>query len=510
VERAYDGHVVHGRFIVPEAYAAFLRGVAAEASGDLQAALAAYGEAAKLDPTAAEVWTRIGSVQCLANPRDPLADKSFARALERSERYARAWAAKATCALHRGDVAGARAAAARASALDPSADGANVLLARTAPPADHDATRAALVALTLTARDAVLAWEALAAWAEAHGDVPSWARALKELARVSPSSRDDVARGAENLAGVGEAWEAREVAAAAAEADNRPLGAKLSLAARLAVDEAITDGDSSLVSRRATRVRVTLDEAAARALLRGNRPLAVQLASTLSKADPTAVGARLVLAASEETDVVGLAHDASIQGGVVSAAVFVVFAAALVHKSSPEYSRAALAGLAHEPILAGDDVVVRPALVLAARRAIPADAVPPDGLVELAVLLGVSPAQELGARGLGARGIDARHEYLALALEDPNSERARVLGGRFATMGRSDPIVAAASALMQLASGTATAGATAQGLLARDAGDPLLAAIALRIAEKVGDHDVARRAREVLTALGEKSGSRVE
>jgi hypothetical protein len=39
---------------------------------------------------------------------------------------------------------------------------------------------------------------------------------------------------------------------------------------------------------------------------------------------------------------------------------------------------------------------------------------------------------------------------------------------------------------------------------------PLLVAAALRIAEKVGDHDVARRAREVFTALGTRSGVSVE
>ena len=46
-------------------------------------------------------------------------------------------------------------------------------------------------------------------------------------------------------------------------------------------------------------------------------------------------------------------------------------------------------------------------------------------------------------------------------------------------------------------------------LLARDPADPLLAAVALRLAEKTGDAEVARRARETLSALG-ASRRRVE
>jgi hypothetical protein len=507
VQRGYDGHVVQGRFIVPEAYAAFLRGAAAEAAGDQQAAIADYEEASKLDTSAPEIWTRIGDVRCREDPRDQRADASFARALESEWTYARAWAARARCALARGDVAGARAAAGHAAELDPSADGANVLLAITAPPAQNEATRAALLALTVTARDPVVAWVALAAWAEAHGDVPSWARALKELARVSPDRREDVARGAEQLAGLGEGWEARAVAAAAADAQATPLAPRHALAARLAVDEAIARGDAGAVSRRATRVRVPLDEAAARALLRGNRSLARELALTVSRADPMSVGARLVLAAGEGTDVVGAARDARTQAGVIPAAAFVAFVGALAHSASPQSARAMLDGLQHAPIIAGDDVVVRPAVELVARGALAANALPSDGRVELAALFGASPAEELYAPG--ARSLDTRHEYLALAIGHPDSERARLLGVRFTTAGGSDPVVAAASALMQLATGSATT-ATARGLLARDAGDPLLVAAALRVAEKVGDHDVARRARDVLTALGTKSGVSVE
>ena len=124
IERAYDGHVVDGRYIAPQAYAAFLRGTIASAQGDPKGALDAFDEAARLDPTSAEVWTRMGDVRCRSNARDEHADRDFARALALDPTYARAWGAKARCALARGDAAGARAAAERASRTDPTADGA--------------------------------------------------------------------------------------------------------------------------------------------------------------------------------------------------------------------------------------------------------------------------------------------------------------------------------------------------------------------------------------------------
>jgi tetratricopeptide (TPR) repeat protein len=509
VERGYDGHVVDGRFIEPEAYAAFLRGASAEASGDVKGALAAYAEAARFDSSGAEIWTRIGDVRCRADPRDAQADASFARALQLDADDAHAWAGKATCALARGDLVGAHAAAQRAAELDATADGANVLLAHTAVPAQSQAARAALVALTVTARDPTLAWEALATWAEAHGDVALWARALGELARIAPEKRQDVARAAEQLAGAGEAWQARAVAAAVVEADVRPLAGDHALLARLAIDEAIARGDAGAASRRATRVRLPLDEVAGRALLGGNRSLARELATRVVRADPTATGALMVLAASGGADLLGVATDIRADGQVVSAAGLVAFGSALVHVASPDQLRAALARPMHSPIIAGDDRVVRPAVELASRGAIAVDALPPDGVVELAALRGAGLAEELLAPD--AHGLDARHQYLGLALVHPESDRARRLSLRFASTGTADPIVAAASALMQLATGGVTAAAAAaRALLARNAGDPLLAATALRVAERAGDGEIAGRARAALAALGGGSGASVE
>jgi hypothetical protein len=500
VERVYDGHVVDGRFIAPEGYAAFLRGASADAGGDLKGSLASYAEAIRIDERAPEIWTRIGDVRCRLDPRDQQADAGFARALALDAAYARAWAAKARCALSRNDVESARAAARRAAQLDPEADTANALLARTAAPERRESERSLLVALTLTAREPIVAWDALAGWARASDDMTLLALSLVQLARLAPGRREDIAMAAEELAGEGEIWLARGVAAAAADADERPLAGDHPLAARLAVDDAIEHGAVDAVSRRATRVRLPPDEAAGRALLRGHRSLAVDLASAMARGDATAVGARLVLAVGVGSDVLAAAQDASENGRSAASAALVAFGGALARATSADASRTALAAIRRGSIIEGDDMVVRPAVALVLRGVLAADVLPADGVVELAARRG-GPLRE-DQVALAAPAADLRHEYLWLALTRPESERAKKLSAHFAGA-VVDPFVAAASALMKAAAGAATASAAAQMMLARDAGDPLIAAVALRIARKTGDAEMARRASAALTALGE-------
>jgi len=207
VERAYGGDVVEGHYVSPQAYAAFLRGAIAEAEGHAADALSAYGEAADFDPASPEPWTRMAQVRCSAGGRDGAAkaESELAHALGLDPGYARAWAVKAACAASRGDVAGQRAAAARAVELDPQGDGASILLAKAGDGGGASmASRQVLVALTVTAADPVAAWTAMASWAEAHRDVALWTRALIELARVAPERRDAIARSAEELAGAGQ------------------------------------------------------------------------------------------------------------------------------------------------------------------------------------------------------------------------------------------------------------------------------------------------------------------
>jgi len=239
VERAYGGDVILGHYVSPEAYAAFLRGAIAEAEHHPADALKAYAEATERDPASPEPWTRMAAVWCSPGQGGAAdAERALAHALDLDASYARAWAVRAACAAARGDAVGEGEAAARAVRLDPQGDGANILLARaddTGPTAAR--SRELLVALTVTAADRVAAWSALGSWAEAHGDVALWTRALVELARVAPERREGIARAAEELAGAGDVGEARTVAAAALEASEAPMPPRFALAARLALDE---------------------------------------------------------------------------------------------------------------------------------------------------------------------------------------------------------------------------------------------------------------------------------
>ncbi len=64
VVRGVDGRTVEGRFVAPEQYALFLRGALAQASGQLEDAIAAYEKLAASDKSDAEVFTRLAEVRC--------------------------------------------------------------------------------------------------------------------------------------------------------------------------------------------------------------------------------------------------------------------------------------------------------------------------------------------------------------------------------------------------------------------------------------------------------------
>lgn len=494
VERAYDGHVVEGAFVSPAAYAAFLRGVLAEAGGRVAEALEAYHEAARRAPASPEVWTRIGELRCRVSPRDPDASRSLSRALSLDPDYAPAWSASAACAAAGGDVAAARTSAERAAALDPRADGAQVMLARASGAATPEA-RARLVALSASAADPDAAWTALAAWARGTGDVALWAEALRERVTHVPSRRLETAQAAEVLAGLGETAEARAVAAAAVDAAAEPLPAGVALAARLAVDAALDAHDVPRAVARATRSRMSLEEVAGRALLGGDRASARALAREVSDADPGARGARILLAVTEGEDATAAVASAARAGDApVSAAVRVALALG-VARQGRDAARAAMAPLGPwtEAIVSGDDRVERLAVALASRGVLDASVLGPNGSVELAALTEGAPA-------VVPAGVDLRHELLALALGHPDAPRLFELRRRLAPVASLDPIVAAGTALAVLASGAPIAPDAPVQMLARNPADPLLAATALRLAERAGNRDVAVRARQALAA----------
>jgi hypothetical protein len=125
-ERVFDGHTVKGRYIRPEAYAAYTEGVYREQHGDFAGAELAYRRALARDGQSPEILTRLGVLACR---------QSVTRALDLFEQadelepYAPAWAARARCLSGRQSAA-ALAAALRSVQLAPAAPDANLLVAR--------------------------------------------------------------------------------------------------------------------------------------------------------------------------------------------------------------------------------------------------------------------------------------------------------------------------------------------------------------------------------------------
>jgi hypothetical protein len=451
VERAYDGRVVEGRYIEPAAYAAYLRGAIAESAGDSKRALVAFTEAARLDPDSVETAQRIAGARCEARPRE--------------------------CAPRR-------------------AEGDS-----------SPASREHAIALALGSVDPAAAWGALVVWARRRDDVALEAFALARMAVADPSRRDEIAEAAEELAGLGQLTAARAVAALAFDAADAPFSdERRMLARRLAVDEAIVRGDADATRRRAIRARIGPDEAAARALLHDQPALAVDLAMESARADPGDLGSCLVLAAMGKgsavagcVDIFGASAAVRASKRRLPAAVWVVFGRAAMRALGPGGARTTLAGVDHDAVIAGDDAVSRTSVVLALRRAVDAHDLSPEGALELAVARDAPPAER--AAFADTQAMDPRHRYLRLALADPGSKETVELGERLARVAPNDRVAAAATGIARLGSAMAAEPDAAAKLFARDAGDPLLVAVALRLANKLGDAVTLEKARTTLALL---------
>ena len=112
VTRMADGVRYEGRFVNPEAYAAYLLGVEHEARGEFSEALAAYLEAHAEDPDSPEIWARIGAVRCISSePKaGPAAARAaFERGLKIDPAYYGNYFERARCAERAADFASALA-----------------------------------------------------------------------------------------------------------------------------------------------------------------------------------------------------------------------------------------------------------------------------------------------------------------------------------------------------------------------------------------------------------------
>lgn len=133
VTRMADGVRYEGRFVNPEAYAAYLLGVEREARGEYGSALSAYQEAHAEDPDSPEVWARIGAVRCAASSAEggPAAARTaFERGLEKDPEYFGNYYERARCAERAHDSKAALGDATAAVARRPSDEPANLLVAR--------------------------------------------------------------------------------------------------------------------------------------------------------------------------------------------------------------------------------------------------------------------------------------------------------------------------------------------------------------------------------------------
>ena len=126
-ERVFDGHAVQGRYIQPEAYAAYAEGVYREEHGDFVGAEQAYRQALLRDGQSPEILTRLGVLACRQSA--PRALRLFERA-NANEEYAPAWTARALCLSSQRQSAAALESALHSVRLAPSAADANLLVAR--------------------------------------------------------------------------------------------------------------------------------------------------------------------------------------------------------------------------------------------------------------------------------------------------------------------------------------------------------------------------------------------
>ena len=392
VARVYDGRLVEGRYVSPDAYAAFLRGVLSEESGDLGGAVAAYAQAREEDEDDPEISARIGEVRCKLDPKDPEIDRAFARALKLDASSASALAAKGRCALARGQTAEAADLARRAAAQDPRNVALEAFAIRVGAVGRDPAGREHAIALTVAHGEHTAAWDALIAWGYAHKDAELVARGLAGLVHAAPTRSGEVEKGAVALLDGGQPALARRVAVAIADAPRElgVVGPRSATVARLAVDEALARGDKSAALARATRGHVPLAEVAARALLLDRRDLAATVATALADADPSSSGPQMVKAALKSGPSTPAGPPGKLGPGGAGVAAManvtdqppeicaLLFADRLATASGIEVARAWLARITRTPMAARDPLAGPLAVDLAARGVLPVADLPAD------------------------------------------------------------------------------------------------------------------------------------
>lgn len=501
VTRVYDGRIIEGTFVPPEAYAAYLKGVLAEEAGDLRSALAAYELAAREDDEDPEPLSRIGDVRCRLDPESKGADEAFARALRVDRTYAPALAAQARCFAARGNPTEGIATLEKIATEDRQSTNLEALFVRLAAQRPDSAAdrraRQRAIALTVASGDSPVAWDALIAWGRGKSDGELLARGLEGLIRVGPSRSREIEAGALELLGTGQTSLARRVAARLADAP-RELGiggVHDPTVARLAIDDAILSGDIDRAERRATRGHVAPSEVAARSVILERPELARALAERVLSADPNAGCAAMVVAALAAR---GERPVRPSQGGLgngpptdrPSAACVLVMAERLAALGDAESARAWAERVSPAPMVPHDPVTGPLAVDLAARGVIDERGLPLELRLELAARRR-EPPPTVDVAALDTHIVDAKHALLWHLLIDPNGAPAKTLLSRMHRAADRDPIIGFALARAALAGAPGEPGksdvwAPVLRAIAASPSHPLLLAVAVEIAKRGG------------------------
>jgi hypothetical protein len=296
--------LVLGEEVEPEVYGAVLQGALAEEEGDGRRAEQAYADALAWGGEDALVLARWAALRCRRDPKDSQARRLLRRARWADPESASFLVALGECAEVRGQTKDAQAAYAHALLQDPGDAEVERRWARTAGARSQGEAGRRLQAFCLANPYSVDGWDALGAWARAHGETTVLVRSLAAVARLDSRRRGRSAAVAAALAKEGHGQASRWLAAQLVDASKEgprdwsaeATPAVKALVARLAVDEALMRQDGLAAEKVALRMFVSQEELAARAQLLRCDVWANQWARQRLAAEPSSISARLVLA----------------------------------------------------------------------------------------------------------------------------------------------------------------------------------------------------------------------
>jgi tetratricopeptide (TPR) repeat protein len=128
-----DGVRYEGRFINPEAYAAYTAGIEHETRGEYQKAVTWYQEARANDPESPEIWARIGAAQCFGAASEhglSAATQAFAQGMHLDPNYYGNYFERARCEERARNFEAGLTDATAAVARRPGDEPSNLLVAR--------------------------------------------------------------------------------------------------------------------------------------------------------------------------------------------------------------------------------------------------------------------------------------------------------------------------------------------------------------------------------------------